>query len=90
MSSKNPLATTTHKMVTEGINEMGKKQNMVEKSITHCMEENDAINETDKTQASQNKKYKYICNESIKGIYHWIIQGCWINQGLIKELKLKT
>ena len=57
MSSKNPLVSTTYKMVKEGINDI-KKPNVVEKSITHCIEKNktDAINETDKPQASQNKK----------------------------------
>ena len=45
-------------MVKEGINDMEKKLNVVEKAITPHKGGNkvDAINETDKPQASQSKK----------------------------------
>ena len=68
MSSKNPLFPITEKMVKEGINDIETKRNVVEKAITHHKGKNkiDAINETDKTQASQSKKDKSIRNESNK------------------------
>ena len=49
---------------------METKCNVVEKSITHHKGKNkiDAINEIDKPQASQSKKYKSIRNESDKVI----------------------
>ena len=68
MPSKNPVVATTDKMVKEGINYMETKPNLVEKYITHRMGGNkiDAINKTDKPQASQIKKDKSISNESNK------------------------
>ena len=44
---------------------METKRNVVEKAITHHKEKItiDAINKTDKPQASQSKKYKSISNE---------------------------
>ena len=70
MSSKKPLVATTDKMVKEEINDMETKLNVLEKYITHRTKriKFDAINETDKAQASQSKKYKYIRNESNKDI----------------------
>ena len=49
---------------------METKHNGVDKSITHCMVKNkiDAMNESDKPQASQIKKDKSISNESNKGV----------------------
>ena len=65
MSSKKPFVATTDKMVKEGINDMDTKHNVVEKNITHLIENNkiDAINKTDKQQASQSEKDKSISNE---------------------------
>ena len=49
---------------------METKPNVVEEAIAHTMKKNniDAINETEKPQASQSKKDKSIKNESSKGI----------------------
>ena len=65
MSSKNPLVPTTENMVKEGINDMKKKCNVVDKAITHHKKKNkiDTVNKTDKTQASKSKKDKSIINE---------------------------
>ena len=70
MSSKNPLVPTTENIVKEGINDMKKKRNVVEKAITRHKEKSkiDAINETDKPQEYQSKKDKSISNESNKGM----------------------
>ena len=64
MSFKNPLFPTIDKIVKEGINDMEKKPNVVEKAITHHMEKNkiDNIKKTDKPQGSQSKKDKSISN----------------------------
>ena len=37
MSSKNPLVPTIDKMIKEGINDMGTKPTVMDKSITHRM-----------------------------------------------------
>ena len=70
MSTKNTLVATKDNMVQEGIDYMETKPYVVEKSITHHVEKDkiDAINETDKPQASQSKKDKSIRNESNKGM----------------------
>ena len=49
----------------------------------------DVINETDKPQASQNKKINLLSMNQTK-VFHWINKDRWINQGLLKELKHKT
>ena len=68
MSSKNPLVYNTEKMVKERIDFMEIKRHVVEKSITHYKERNkiDAINKTDKQQASKSKVDKSTRNESNK------------------------
>ena len=70
MSSKNPLVTTTEKIVKEGINDMETEPNVVDETITHPIAKNkiDTIKETDKPQSSKSKKDKSINNESNKGI----------------------
>ena len=69
MSSKNPLVTTTEKMVKEGINDTETKPNVVKEAITHPIAKNkiDTVNETDKPQSSKSKKDKTISNKSDKG-----------------------
>ena len=58
MSSNNPLAPTTEKMVKEGINNMETKRNVVKTFITHHKGGNktETVNKTDKPQASKSKK----------------------------------
>ena len=68
MYTKNPLVTTTLKMVKKGINQMKKKPKVVKEAITHPITTNkiDTINERDKRQASQSKKDKSTRNKSNK------------------------
>ena len=67
MSSKNPLVTTTEKMVKEWINNK-KKSNVVKEAITHPIAKNkiDTVNETEKPQVYKRKKDTSISNKSDK------------------------
>ena len=91
MSSKNPLVATIDKMVKEGINYMETEPNVVEKAITHHTKK---IKLTPKTKQTNHKhlKVKKINLSAMNQtkVYHWINQCNWINQGLLKEMKLKT
>ena len=59
MSSKNPLVTTTEKMVKEGINEMETKTNVVREAITTpiATDKIDTFNKTDKPKSFKRKQY---------------------------------
>ena len=64
---------------------------MVEKAITNHKEKNkiDAINETEKPQASKSKNINLSAMNQTK-LWDWINQVHCTNQGLFKELKQKT
>ena len=58
MSSKKLLVTTKDKIVKEGINYMGTKNNAVKEFITHPIAKKniDTVNKKEKPQASKRKK----------------------------------
>ena len=75
MYSKKPLVHTTENMVKEGINDMKKKCNVVDKAITHHKKEKiDTINEIDKPHILH---HVYQCNVPVP---HQV--GVWITTKL--------
>ena len=91
MSSKNPLVSTTEKIVKEGINYMETKPNVVDEAITHPTGKN-KLDTVNKKTNQKHIKVKNINPSAMNQtrVYHWINQGHWINLWLIKELKQKT
>ena len=82
--TKKALVTTTDTDVKEVNTDMGKKPNVVKKSITPLIAKQiDTVNKTDKSQAS-NKKLDTSSRKNTTKVNNWI------NQGLFKQLTQKT
>ena len=85
------MVVTTDEMVKEWINDMETKNNVVEEAIPH------PIAKIKFTPSMKQTNHKHLKVKNINPLAinqtrvdHWINQGNWINQGIIKELKQKT